>query len=169
MPGEEEVTTAPKRAALDLLERARRRWRSRRVVVRDRSMEPTFRAGERLFVDPLAYRDDPPARGDLVIIADPADAARRLLKRVVGVPGDFVRVTLEGVERRDDPAPPGTAPPGSLEELEVPPDHVFVLSDRPTRTRDSRQFGPIPRRTVLARVWYRYYPPSRAGEIDAGE
>ena len=131
-------------------------------------MEPTFRAGERLLVDPAAYKHEPPAHGDLVIIADPAANERRLLKRVIGVPGDFVRVTIDGVERRGAAAPSPGAPPGGLEELEVPPEHVFVLSDRPTRTRDSRQFGPIPNSTVLGRVWYRYHPPERAGEVEPG-
>jgi len=133
-------------------------------------MEPTFRPGDRLLVDPLAYRDRGPARGDLVVVADPSDPHRWLLKRVVATAGDFVRVTLDGIERRRAPASPGSPPPpGALEEVEVPTDHLFVLSDRPTRTRDSRQFGSIPRRAVLGRVWRRYHPPDRAGPVGAGD
>jgi len=131
-------------------------------------MEPTFRPGDRLWVDPAAYTERFPAHGDIVIIADPADLERRLLKRVVGVPGDFVRVTREGIQRRGGRGPDGAGEAGGLEELEVPTEHVFVLSDRSARTRHSRQFGPVPRATVLGRVWYRYYPPERAGTIEGG-
>ncbi len=119
-------------------------------------MEPTFRPGDRLLIDPGAYRTDPVARDDLVVIEDPARSDRRLLKRVVGVAGDFVRVTRDGFERvarpTDDAA---SAPDGALEELEVPRGHVFVLSDRRQNTRDSRQFGSVPVSTVVGRVWRR--------------
>ena len=126
-------------------------------------MEPTFRPGDRLLVDPWAYRDAPPERNDLVVVADPSDPARLLLKRVVATAGDFVRVTRTGIERLRARPPSGdAAAPGSVEELEVPPEHVFVLSDRPARTRDSRQFGPVPRRSVVGRVWRRYHPSDRA-------
>jgi signal peptidase I len=119
-------------------------------------MEPTFLPGDRLLVDTGAYRTNPVARDDLVVIADPARTDRRLLKRVVGVAGDYVRVSRDGTERIGRPTTEGaTAPEGALEELEVPPGHVFVLSDRRTNTRDSRQFGPIPVSTVLGRVWRR--------------
>ncbi len=148
--------------------RWRRRWRSTKLVVRDHSMEPGLRPGDRLLLDPLAYRDRAPERGDVVVIADPTAPERLLLKRVVGTPGDFVRITRDGAHRLETPSRPGAAPPdGALEELEVPPGHLFVLSDRPTRTRDSRQFGPVPIASVAGRVWYRYGPRARRGELGA--
>ena len=131
-------------------------------------MEPAFRPGDRLWVDPTAYRERPPARGDVVIIADPADLEKRLLKRVVGVAGEYVRVTRDGIEIRASAGLDGAGEAGALEELQVPAEHVFVLSDRTSRTRDSRQFGPIPKETVLGRVWYRYYPPDRITQFAEG-
>jgi signal peptidase I len=125
-------------------------------------MEPTFLPGDRLLVDPTAYATEPIERDDLVVVADPSDPERWLLKRVVGVAGDFVRVTHEGIQRVPRPAPAGAVPPGALEELEVPPGHVFVLSDRPQHTRDSRQFGPVRLTAILGRVWRLYAPASRA-------
>jgi len=129
-------------------------------------MEPTFQPGDRLMVDPQAYQSEAIRRDDLVVMADPADPERWLLKRVVGIPGDFVRMTHEGIQRRPSRGPRGFDPSDSaVEELEVPFDHVFVLSDRPRRTRDSRQFGPVPKRAVLGRVWRRYFPRVRATEL----
>jgi len=150
------IVAAETREPTGWLARWRRRWRSRPIVVHDHSMEPTFRPGDRLWVDLGAYRDAAIVRNDVVVIADPARADRRLLKRVVGIGGDFVRVSREGIERVARPTGEGAPPPeGALEELEVPEGYVFVLSDRRANTRDSRQFGPIPVSAVLGRVWQR--------------
>ncbi|MCI4339838.1 MAG: signal peptidase I [Thermoplasmata archaeon] len=151
-------------APRDLFAPWRRRWRSRKVVVRDHSMEPTFLPGDRLLVDPAAYRTGEVARDDLVVVADPTEPDRWLLKRVVGIPGDFVRVTREGIHRVAR-AGEGPVSDGALEELEVPPGHVFVLSDRPQHARDSRQFGPVPVGALLGRVWRVHAPAGRARSL----
>ena len=65
--------------------RFRRRARSRRVEVADRSMAPTLRPGDRLLVDVEAYRDASPRVGDVVIVADPEHRVRWLVKRVRSV------------------------------------------------------------------------------------
>ena len=38
-----------------------------------------------------------------------------------------------------------------------------VLGDNPVASTDSRHFGPVPRRSVIGRVVYRYAPAPRAG------
>lgn len=129
-------------------------------------MEPALHPGDRLWLDPVAYRTQRPRRGDVIVVLDPADPDRLLLKRVVGTPGDFVRITQAGAQRVPTRSEPGLPPTGgALEELEVPPEHLFVLSDRPTRTRDSRQFGPVPIRSVAGQAWFRYHPAERRGPI----
>ena len=76
------------------------------------SMRPTILEGDRIWVDKLAYglrlpltlrwiaRWDEPARGDVVTLVSPSDG-RRLVKRVIGLPGDRVsmsanRLTING-------------------------------------------------------------------------
>ena len=49
-------------------------------------MAPALRPGDWLLVDPLAYRDVPPAVGDIVVAPDPREPGRLLVKRVGGVP-----------------------------------------------------------------------------------
>jgi len=65
------------------------------------SMKPTILEGDRIFVNKLAYdlkvpyttwhlaRWDDPERGDIVVFFSPADG-KRLVKRVVGLPGDKI-------------------------------------------------------------------------------
>lgn len=76
------------------------------------SMQPTLLVGDRIVVDKLAYdvklpftgirlhRRADPAAGDIVTCSSPADG-KRLVKRIVGVPGDLValrgnRLTVNG-------------------------------------------------------------------------
>jgi signal peptidase I len=67
------------------------------------SMMPTILPGERIFVNKLAYdlkvpftrlrvlEWDAPERGDVVVLYSPADG-KRLVKRVIGLPGDELAV-----------------------------------------------------------------------------
>jgi nickel-type superoxide dismutase maturation protease len=59
-----------------------RRLRSMRVVVADGSMAPTLCPGDRLLVDPRAYRTRLPAPGEIVVFVDPERSDRWLVKRV---------------------------------------------------------------------------------------
>lgn len=133
-------------------------------MVRDESMLPTLRPGDRLLVDPRAYRDRAPAVGDLVVLVDPADASRWLVKRVAGVgPGRFwitrTGLTLQG--HADDVRPP----PDSVDGLELPERSVYVSGDASDRARDSRMFGPVPWERLVGRVYRRYAPSDRAGDL----
>jgi hypothetical protein len=115
------------------------------VEVRDESMLPTLQPGDRLLVDPAAYRNRACSVGDLVVIVDPVERARWLVKRVVAV------------------GPVGAAP-GAADGSSVPAGSVWVLGDRPEVSRDSRQFGPVPLTEVVGRVYRRYAPSDRPGE-----
>jgi nickel-type superoxide dismutase maturation protease len=42
---------------------------------------------------------------------------------------------------------------------------LVVLGDNPNVSRDSREFGPVPRGLVVGRVIYRYLPAERRGRL----
>lgn len=72
-------------------------------VVPTGSMKPTILEGDRVFVNKLAYdlkipyttvhiaEWDAPHRGEIIVFYSPADG-KRLVKRVVGIPGDSVEM-----------------------------------------------------------------------------
>ena len=85
-------------------------------VVPTGSMKPTIIEGDRILVNKLAYdfrvplthialyRFADPGRGDIVVF-DSKAADTRLVKRVIGLPGDTVemrdnRLTINGIEAR---------------------------------------------------------------------
>ena len=54
-------------------------------MVHDASMRPTLEPGDRLWIDRGAYREHPPATGDIVVLLDPEAPGRWLVKRVARV------------------------------------------------------------------------------------
>jgi signal peptidase I len=125
------------------------------------SMEPSIRPGELVLVNKLAYdlkvpfttrhlaEWGDPARGDVVVLYSPADG-ERLVKRVVGLPGDTVEMRDERLwinGRALDYLPAGApdiagAEPGAIvatELLGARPHAIKVLPTKPAL----RTFGPV--------------------------
>jgi signal peptidase I len=137
---------------------AARRARLEPVLVRGGSMRPTLAPGQRIAVAPLLR---PPRRGDLVVVESPRGL--ELVKRVVGLPGERVRLHAGGLEvdGRAVPEPYlAGGPPGEL-ELELGPAQYLVLGDHRAASTDGRDFGPVGADALLGRVRFAYWPPRR--------
>ena len=74
--------------------RAVRRARLEPMLVRGGSMRPTLVPGQRIAVAPLGR---PPARGAVVVVQHPGEDLE-VVKRVVGLPGERVRLLAGGLE-----------------------------------------------------------------------
>ena len=117
----------------------------RRFVVSELSMSPALAPGDRM----LARRARRLRRGQVVFFPHPHHDDFWLVKRVIGLPGETVRITggtvqVDGGVISEPWAGGATLPEG---EWQVPPGHMFVLSDARHRTRaDSRTLGPVPTR-----------------------
>ncbi len=138
----------------------------RRVVVRGWSMHPTLSPEERVLFDRLAYSRDEPRRGDVVLASHPKRPRLRIVKRVVGLPGDRVAVDgdrcwVDGMTygETDDAGP--TRPPASARTWTLGDDEWLLLGDAPYASTDSRDFGPVGRDLIHARAWLVYWPVSR--------
>ena len=144
---------------------------SKPYVVRGGSMRPTFEPGQHLLVSRVAYSGSSPSRGDVVIVRDPRDGGRRILKRVVGLPGETVAVR-EGTLLVDGEALAelylGGLPASlGMEEwaCAIRDDEYVVLGDRRWRSTDSREFGPVRTELIVGRAWFRYWPPRTWGRV----
>lgn len=79
------------------------------------SMKPTIVEGDRIFVNKVAYdlrvpltswriaRWSDPKRGDIIVFSSPADG-KRLVKRVIGIPGDVVELRNNRLLVNSNPA-----------------------------------------------------------------
>ncbi len=156
-----------------------------------RSMQPNLLDGDKVWVNKIAYDVrvpftdlrllswGRPARGDIVII-DSEAAGKRLVKRVVGLPGDSVYMrndllVLNGkiasyqvVDMAEDNVliveqvealayqallsnEPEQRASRSYGPVQVPDDHYFVLGDNRNNSADSRLYSFIPREQIIGR------------------
>ena len=107
-----------------------------RYIINGPSMLPTFAPGERVVVNKVAYQWRSPAKGDVVAFRHPLNDARPLLKRVAAGPGELVTI-------------------GSR-EYQLGRQEWYVVGDNAESSTDSRQFGPVERRQIVGKVWFRY-------------
>ncbi len=84
------------------------------------------------------------------------------IKRVIGLPGDTVEghdghVFVNGKFLYEPYLPPGTFT-STFAPIKIPPNHIWVMGDNRTDSRDSRFFGSIPRPTIIGRTVFRVWP-----------
>lgn len=123
------------------------------------SMEPTLRSGDRLLLIRLAYRNRPPARGDIVAIQLP-DEDELIVKRIVAKPGERVQIEDGRVRVNGGVLPEVYLPRGMItgpgimttNTYVVGRDCYFVLGDNRVRSLDSRYFGAVNAGLIVGRV-----------------
>lgn len=139
--------------------------------VKGASMEPNFHDHQYLVIDELTYRFNQPQRGDIVVFRYPKDPKQFFIKRVVGLPGEHVKVENGGVyligadgqaAKLDEKyLPDGVMtelPLKGYSDLSLGPDEFFVLGDNRTQSLDSRIFGPVQKDFIVGRAWIRAWP-----------
>jgi len=95
--------------------RLTRSWRAR-VAVEGTSMRPTLLPGDWLLADPDAFVGRRPKAGELVLVPDPRDPGRLLVKRVSGLDeAGWLLVSGDAPEASTDSRVFGAVDPAILE------------------------------------------------------
>ena len=141
---------------------------SARIRVDGFSMEPTLHNGEFVIVNKLAYKFGNIQPGDVIVFHYPRDPEQEYIKRVIGLPGDRVKITNGQVYINDQPIsePYIAAPPKYQSEWNVPEDSLFVLGDNRNNSSDSHNWGPVPKNHVIGQALVVYWPPKAWGLIN---
>ncbi|MBD2559135.1 signal peptidase I [Nostoc sp. UIC 10607] len=139
------------------------------------SMLPTLHTGDRLVVEKISYHFHPPITGDIIVFQPPAELQRRgypkdqaFIKRVIGQPGEVISVASGKVYLNGQPlaedyiAEPPNQP---YQPVKVPEDEFFVMGDNRNDSNDSRYWGFLPRKNVIGRATFRFWPLDRIGFI----
>lgn len=140
------------------------------VRVDGNSMQPGIRDQERLFINKLSYRFASIHRGDVVVFQSPTDKDKTFIKRVIGLPGERVRVTggvvfINGARLPEPYALFSTEDPVTVDEFTIRPEQYFVLGDHRACSNDSRNWGPIPVTLIIGKAIFKYWPPSDFGFV----
>ncbi len=133
-----------------------------------RSMEPTLEDKQYLVISKLSYRLHEPQRGDIVVFRDPRDASRKLIKRVIGLPGEVVEIKGGNVfvndQLLDEPYSETTIRYSQV-PFPIPEGHYFVLGDNRNNSSDSHNWGTLPRQNIVGNAWFTWWPPRLWGTI----
>ena len=108
-------------------------------------------------------------RGDIVLLRHPRGTGDVYVKRIVGLPNETIlmkegRLLLNGGPLQEDyPTLPAVEQRMGPQEWSSGHDEYFVMGDNRRKSRDSRVFGPVHARSIIGRVWFKYWPPSAWG------
>jgi signal peptidase I len=148
------------------------------TVVPSESMAPTILVGDHFFLDKVAFPANYPEslqkylptrtihRGEIVAVWSPEDPNLRLVKRVIGLPGEtleirhrdvfingrkldepyVIHIDPREINRRDDFGP-----------VAVPADHFFLMGDNRDNSNDSRFWGFAPRQNLIGKPLFVYW------------
>ena len=140
------------------------------------SMIPTLMVGDRILVSKLSYRFHSPQRGDVFVFKYPEDPKVAFIKRLVGKGGEQIeirngRVYINGKEvenkkikgrfyyNKGDNSEPG-------ELYQIPENTYFALGDNSANSRDSRYWGVVPKKNLIGKAVFIYWPPNRIRLIE---
>lgn len=132
-------------------------------VVKGDSMSPNILSGDYVFVNKLAYLWSEPERGDIVV-ANPRGEKIRVLKRIIGLPGERFEIVNGSVtirqKRLDDKVPlkelylsTNETPAVGIIHINLDPQEYFALGDSRSVSIDSRELGPIDKWHIKGRVF----------------
>lgn len=151
--------------------------------VQGASMEPNFKDGQYLIVNELGYKETDlkiakvdsfkeVTRGEVIVFRYPLNPKQFFIKRVIGLPGERVKVERgnvfiynnenpDGFKLKEDYLAQGLATKGDNDYL-LKDDEYFVMGDNRSHSSDSRTWGPIKSSNVVGRVLLRAWPISDA-------
>ena len=128
------------------------------LKVPSRAMAPLISFGS--YVETEQYGRNLPERFDVVVVGSPAEE-RIYVFRIVGLPGEHVKLTRDGVyidgEYLEPPAgiqysSEAAGQPTPKSEFQLRSTYYVLLGDNVEHARDSRFFGPLPRRRIYGKV-----------------
>jgi signal peptidase I len=143
------------------------------------AMLPTLQPDDRIVVNKLTYRNQPPERGDIVVFA-PTPNLKKLqpkltdafIKRIIGLPGEKVEVK-QGLVYINNKALAESyiaeKPDYSWGAETVPADSYFVLGDNRNNSYDSHFWGYVPRSNIIGKATKIFYPFDRNRLLEASQ
>ena len=159
------------------------------------SMVPTLSIDQRVLVNRIGNNFGDPHVGDIMVFHPPTGATSgagrqcavetqgalcskptdekadvNFIKRVVGEPGDTIRVidgkVIRNGKRLDEPYAQecgGGETCTFRGSIKIPPDHYFMMGDNRGASDDSRFWGPVPRDWFIGGAFATYWPPRKIG------
>ncbi len=164
-------------------------------TVQQSSMEPTLHEGDVLIINKASYLFGRPAKGDIIVFVEEEAVSEnyltklkvlfqdivakftgetirtRLVKRIIGMPGDEIsiedgNVFVNGIQLDERYVENLTFAKIVEYPIVVPEDHYFVMGDHRNVSKDSRHFGVVSKDHIEGEAVFRLIPLSKLGIIE---
>lgn len=146
-------------------------------LVSGASMVPNFRDGDYLLVDELTYRIRDPGRGEVAVFHYPNDRSTFFIKRIIGLPGEEIRIHdnsvvvvnelyPDGFDLQEPYLLPDTLTSGDY-DIELGEDEYYLLGDNRLYSYDSRAWGALTRDELVGVARLRLWPIKEATVLAA--
>ncbi len=141
------------------------------------SMRPALVEGDRVLVNKFIFKFKEPQRGDIIVFRFPGDDKKDFIKRLIATGGESVEIKGRDIfvdgELIEEPfivrqinyynkEPYG----GAGKKIDVPEDSFYVLGDNSASSRDSRYWGFVPRKNLIGKAFFLYWPLNRIRVIE---
>jgi signal peptidase I len=131
-------------------------------IVEGSSMEPNFHDQQYIIIDKLSYRIREPRRGEVIVFHPPNDPAQNYIKRIIGLPGETVRIDNGNVFineiKLEEPylgeQNHNTEQLRFREPVTLDADEYFVMGDNRNHSSDSREWGELVKHNIEGRTWF---------------
>lgn len=148
-------------------------------VVSGSSMEPNYETGERILVEKLTKHVKSFERGEVIVLTPPGEN-RHYLKRIVGIPGDIVKIfeceiyisndggkfVLNETYLSENTCTKGNTSLREGRALRLRDNEYIVLGDNRKVSIDSRAFGVVSKSDIVGRVVFRFWPTNKLGFLN---
>jgi signal peptidase I len=155
--------------------------------VQGASMEPNFEDGQYLIINELGYKETDIKFGShdffsvkpfkeidrqiVLVFRYPLNRKKYFIKRVIGLPGEKVRISggevyiynskyPNGTVLKESYLPSGLRTKGDI-TVTLKDDEYFVLGDNRNFSSDSRSWGSVKKKDIIGEVLLRAWPPNK--------
>lgn len=145
------------------------------AIVSGQSMYPTLENKDYLVINRLAYKNEIPERGDIIIfktelVDSDSNKKKNLVKRVIGLPGEHLVIEENKVYINDEYLDENYLVDAYTEgniDIIIPDNQVYTMGDNREKSDDSRKayIGTIKLEDIIGKVSVRMYPFNKIGQV----
>lgn len=137
--------------------------------VKGASMESTFENNDYILIDELSYFFRDPRRDEIIVFRSPENSSQFFIKRIIGLPGDTVKIENNKVSIFNDQSPEGLLlnessyldrgqeTRGNI-TMTISSSNYFVMGDNRLQSSDSRRWGELDKSLITGKVFIRIWP-----------
>lgn len=144
----------------------------RPTLVKGYSMYPTLEENDYLIIERIPYTTHEPSKGDIIVfkseLTQDDGKEKDLVKRVIGLPGDKIKVvdgkvSVNDIELKEEYIN-GDFTDGYIDTI-VPDGFIFVMGDNRPNSLDSRdpRVGFVKIDDIIGKAFVRLYPFKKIG------